>query len=490
MTEPVVNADDSGVDPTRNVDHGKNASAVNLRWNSLSGAAERHINFEKASFHTPGHKGRLNTLMPGGKNWLRAEGDLTELPGLDELSNPQTVIAAIEENCAQLWGSEHTFLSVNGASAALMAAIFAARELGDTILMPRNAHRSAIQAIALAGLTPVWYEPVWETNWGFWGSTTSSCVQKALTSFKTSGSGKVAAILVVSPTYQGALSDIRALAQVARQADAALIVDEAHGAHYIAEHAQSAITGGADAVAHSLHKTLPGLTQTGLIHLPKKSRLNCASVKFALNSFTSSSPSYLLLSSIERATKYLTNRGGKLVEHFDDLKLLLENKVRAAGALRIYATAGSTTPSHILVSPEHEDPGTLYNYLIDRGIFPEAVLGQGVLFLLGAGSVEADIELLGQTLIAFSSQERAVSPLYAIANKTVIQKPGFQAMLPPHQVIGQKTEVVGREEAEGRISAEIVCPCPPGIPVLIPGQRITEEVLELTENKEFTIIAK
>ncbi len=461
---------------------------------------ERHINFEKASFHTPGHKGRIDELFSSAA-WLNPARDLTELPGLDELSQPSGVISDIEHTCSNIWGSSSTYLSVNGASAALMAAILAARELGNAILMPRNAHRAAIQAISLAGLTPIWYEPIWETSWGFWGSATVNAVESAVAKAgKDANVDKVAAILVVSPTYQGALSDIEGLANLAHAHGIALIVDEAHGAHFVAGDKRSALTCGADAVAHSLHKTLPGLTQTGLVHLNKNSLLNPDSVRRSLNVLTSSSPSYLLLNSIEHTAKYLGSAiGSELINHVSELKTLLEINIKAAGSLRVYANSNNssntsvssrgTTPTHILVSPEQEEAVNLYNFLVDRGIFPEAILGQGVLFMLGAGSQLKDIELLSQALAAFTAQEKPVSPLFSLANKTLIQKPGFEPVLTPDQALKQKTHVVARQEAQGQISAEIVCPCPPGIPVLIPGQKITEEVLELTENKQFTVIA-
>jgi len=485
---------------------GSSLTTINS-WNSLNSAMERHINFEKASFHTPGHKGRLDELFGSGA-WLNANRDLTELPGLDELSQPQGVISDIEQTCSKLWGSSSTYLSVNGASAALMAAILAARELGDCILMPRNAHRAAIQAISLAGLTPIWYEPIWEASWGFWGSATVSAVERALDragqqevdNNKEALPAKIAAILVVSPTYQGALSDIEGLATLAHGRGIALIVDEAHGAHFVAGDKRSALTCGADVVAHSLHKTLPGLTQTGLVHLNKNSLLNPDAVRRSLNILTSSSPSYLLLTSIERTAKFMASTlGGELLNNIAELKTLLEAKIKTAGALRLYANSNNssnssvssrgTTPTHILVSPEQEEAVNLYNFLVDRGIFPEAILGQGVLFMLGAGSQVKDIEILGQALIDFTAQEKPVSPLFSLANKTLIQKPGFEPVLAPDQALKQKTQVVARQEAQGQISAEIVCPCPPGIPVLIPGQKITEEVLELTENKQFTVIA-
>lgn len=471
---------------------------------------ERHTNFEKVSFHTPGHKGRLNQIFDeanginGAKGangaaeksgeWLAAVNDLTELPGLDELAHPQGVLLDIEQLASTVWQSEETFLSVNGASAALMAAILAARQLGEFILMPRNAHRAAIQGAIMAGLTPLWYEPVWETSWGFWGSTPAAAVEQAIKDAAQSAdsqSHKIAAVLVVSPTYQGAFSDIAAVSAVAHSQNIAVIVDEAHGAHLNSDDGRSALNQGADAVAHSLHKTLPGLTQTGLLHLGRDSLLDSHAVRRSLNFVSSSSPSYLLLASLERTIRYFACESGQnLCRRLVQLNHFATESIKAIGGLRVYDTARGTTPSHILVSAEQEDAASLYNYLIDRGIFAEAVLGKGVLFMLGAGSCENDLEILIQHLTAFVGQEKPVSPLYALANKSLIHKPGFDAVMSPAQAVASKSRVVNRIDAPGEISAEIVCPCPPGIPLLIPGQRITEEVLEFSENKQFTVVAR
>ncbi len=460
---------------------------------------ERHTNFEKVSFHTPGHKGRLNQIFDdktSAGDWLSAANDLTELPGLDELAQPQTVLRDIEQLASSLWHSGESFLSVNGASAALIAAILAARQLGDYILLPRNAHRAAVQGAIMAGLTPIWYEPVWEINWGFWGSSPAGAIEKAIEK-AIDHDVRIAAVLVVSPTYQGALSDIEAIVQVAHKkyandsgdAKIAVIVDEAHGAHFSSKDKRSALSHGADAVVHSLHKTLPGLTQTGMLHLNNNSLLNSQAVRRSLNFVTSSSPSYLLLASLERTTRYYGSEAGQeLTQHFSQLNAKATEAIKAMGGLRLYDTARGTTPSHLLVSAEHEDAASLYNYLIDRGLFPEAILGKGVLFMLGAGSDENDVDILIQHLAAFVSQEKPVSPLYALANKSLIQKPSFEAVLSPLEAVARKTRLVNRLEAPGEISAEIVCPCPPGVPLLIPGQRITEEVLEFSENDQFTVV--
>lgn len=453
----------------------------------------RHIRFERASFHTPGHKGRLEQLV--GENWLEAARDLTELPGLDELSQPKGVLQTLENDCAKLYNSRHTFLSVNGASAALAAAIIASKNLGRYILLPRNAHRAAVQAAALADLEPIWYEPLWLADWGFWGQTTSGAMESAISAHRQI-SGKadaIAAAVVVSPTYEGTISDIKKLADFLHERNIALLVDAAHGAHYTGTHELAATNSGADAVAHSLHKTLLGLTQTGLLHLPHASKLNDQALRNALNLITSSSPSYLLLASIEHNIRYMESADGQnLLQHFAALRALLEDRLADKNIeLTIYQPP-LLSISHILISPQDEDPEALYDFLADRAIFPEAVLGRAVLFMLGAGSDEEDIAVLGDALLDFAAsknlRKESRMPELAKAQK-LFKKPELEIELSPHNAITQPVVTLPREEALGKISAECVSPCPPGIPVLIPGQRITEEVLERTENKQFTVVA-
>lgn len=463
----------------------------------MGGAVARHMRFEKASFHTPGHKGRLAQLV--GEDWLRAANDLTELPGLDELSHPQGVLANLEADCAKIYGCRQSFLSVNGASAALAAAIIASRTLGDYILLPRNAHRAAVQATAIAALKPIWYEPQWQAEWGFWGQSTAESIADSLAQFNSKNPDlRVAAVVVVSPTYEGTISDIKAVAEFLAGTPTALIVDSAHGAHFLGQDSLSATASGADAVAHSMHKTLLGLTQTGLLHLNEKSKINAQAARNALNLITSSSPSYLLTASIEHTVRFLESPAGQsLSRHFSDLRNQLIGELQQAESnifsrLEIYEPDGAITASHILISPKRESPENLYDFMVDRGIFPEAILGKGVLFMLGAGSTQADLTLLSRALQDYVAQSHRASdstqPSMA-QTANFFKKPDFQIVLDPHESLTQAVVTLSREEALGKIAAECVCPCPPGIPVLIPGQKITEEVLERTENKQFTVVA-
>jgi len=483
-------------------------TTANPRY-SLCSAVARHARFEKASFHTPGHKGRQEYLFEN--DYLSAAGDLTELPGLDDLSAPSGVIADIEQRAAILWGSVHSFVSVNGASAALAAAILAAaagygHESRKYALVPRNAHRSVIHALCLAAVEPIWYEPNFEQDWGIWGAATVPPLQAALENSLAQALPLVCA-LVVSPTYGGALSDIRAISRLTKAHAIPLIVDEAHGAHFLPKGSSdcpaTAIACGADAVAHSWHKTLPALTQTGMLHLPKGSKLNPSSVRSCLNLITSSSPNYLLLASMEKTLALLeSDNGNALVQKLATLSTRFRQGLSVLKSVSVYDTDSGINPSHLLISTSQEQiqGHNLYEFLQDRGIFAEAAMGTGVLFMLGLGSEEGDVDLALATIQDFvsayelneqgdnfvASVKNSVGNAHAFAKR----QPSFEPSLPPHQAMSMPHETVSVGEALGRIAAQCLAPCPPGIPILIPGQKITEEVLELVSDKVLVVVAK
>ncbi len=519
MTEQAVNREDKTA-ATESPCLAQAPTTANPR-HSISSAIARHIRFEKASFHTPGHKGRQDQLFQPGfraasvdtwppkaehkSSYLSAHADLTELPGLDDLSAPTGVIAYLEERIARLWQSQgQAFISVGGASAALTAAILSAAPRGEYALVPRNAHRSVINALCLARLKPIWYEPKFEGGWGFWGAATAPALQSAIEQAR-SQAATIACALVVSPTYAGALSDIDAISEITKSFDIPLIVDEAHGAHFLpgCGMPRSAITSGADAVAHSWHKTLPALTQTGALHLPNGSLLQAQSVRSSLNLITSSSPSYLLLASMDETLSLLESKSAKnQAEKILRLSSYFRQGLARQQALHCYDTDSGINPSHILVGTGQEEAHHLYEFLQDRGIFAEAVMGCGVLFMLGLGSEAADIDLalaaindfVGAYELTLSGQSFAATTAGGNAAKLTrpykFVAPPFEPVLPPHQAMLLPHETVPLNQALGRVAAQCLSPCPPGIPILIPGQKITEEVLELISDRTIVVLAQ
>jgi arginine/lysine/ornithine decarboxylase len=417
--------------------------------------------------------------------------DLTELPGLDDLSNPEGVLADLERRAAHIWGARETAISVNGASAGLAAAMLALAARGSTVLVPRNAHRSVIHGLVLSGLFPVWYEPVWDDDWGFWSSVSATSAERLLERFGS----ELAGMVVVAPTYAGALSDLPAVAEHCRQAGVPLIVDEAHGAHFVPGTAMPAsAVEVADVVVHSLHKTLPALTQTGLLHVGKQSTFDAQRLRSALRLLQSSSPSYLLMASIEQALSQVEAGASS-----DSLLKLRDNamSVRAAVAgmpeLMLYEAAAGVDPAHILIGCQNRQPEELYEFLCERGIFPETVLGQGVLFLLGLGTSAADVRILTYALADFVKQpasEPRAGSAFAGPKPPAKRPPEFVQILSPRQAFLLPSEVIPVVNSVGRIACETVAPCPPGTPLIVAGQRVPEEILDYANLQNLRVVVE
>jgi len=484
---------------------GSSGKTTRKHPNKLADAIARHVAFERASFHTPGHKGRsdLGWSSAGMQTQFQEREplhdsvygrDLTELPGLDDLSDPDGILAELERRAAAVWGASQSIISVNGASAALAASMMALSSKGATVLVPRNAHRSIISGLVLSGLFPIWYEPVWDDNWGVWGPVSATCIGRLL---DRCGS-ELAGLVVVSPTYAGALSPIETIAQLCREAGVPLLVDEAHGSHMIPQTVMppTALAAGADVVVHSLHKTLSALTQTGILHVGGHSQVDPQSLRSALGLLQSSSPSYPLMASVEQAIDLVGSKAGQeLLSEMKRLSTEASQSIAQMQSFDQYQTAYGQDCAHILISHRDGDADRLYQFLCERGIFPEAVLGRGVLFLLGVGSTDADVACLTSTLRDFENPAGAGATAYAAGTTSsrerepaALRPPPIVQILSPRQAMLMPSAVIPVHTVAGRIAAELVAPCPPGVPVVVPGQRIPAEIVEFANLQKLRVV--
>lgn len=445
---------------------------------TLTAAINRHLDSELVSLHTPGHKGRPS--KPGYNSAIDAlhHWDLTELPGLDDLSAPTGVLLDLEARAEAIWGAQSSLLSVNGASACLIAAIMTLSRRGSQILVARNCHRSVINALILSGLEPIWFEPIWEESWGLWGPATAKNLSVIL---KDKGNDNMAGVVVVSPTYAGAITDIKDIAAICHRHNLPLLVDEAHGAHLIANNtkANCALNSGADLVVHSLHKTLPCLTQTGILHLSKNGAsqfgLNKEDLRASLNLVQSTSPSYIFLSSIDELISSLEDESG--LQKLEEIERLGESLRKSIGTLKtihLYQPDCGALNTHILIKCPNSEK--LAEFLRKRGIFSECLLGSGLLLLLGVGSSERDGDLLVKALEEFEQSANGASG--SKNNTQPIDRPGqIEQVLPPRRAFFMPSQSVPALEAVGQIASTCLAPCPPGWPVILPGQRIDESSL-------------
>ncbi len=292
-------------------------------------------------FHMPGHKRRL-----AGDKTLREifELDITEIPGFDDLHNAEGIIREGENRTAKLFGSDETHFLVNGSTCGILSAIVGTVSKGDTVIAGSNCHRSVFNGIMLSGADQVLITSDKEEQFDIYGGVSVEAVKHAL----EKATGNRVAVVITSPTYEGITSDIEAIAKTCHEHNAVLIVDSAHGAHFGFSEGfpKSAVATDADAVITSVHKTLPSMTQTSLIHINRRCPTRDKIVKM-LPVFQTSSPSYILMSSIDSMTKLLEKKGKKLfaayekrlkrfykeAETFNSLSVLTKEKLSCKGSM-------------------------------------------------------------------------------------------------------------------------------------------------------------
>lgn len=405
-----------------------------------------------APFHTPGHKN--SGFFP--PELLRL--DLTELPDTDALFEASGVIARTEQALSALFGSGCSLISAGGCTLAIQTMLALACLRGRKIILGRNAHRSAVNTAALLGFEPVWLLP--EGNEGcFTGRVTPQAVEDALTVHPDA-----AAVYLTSPTYYGELSDIPAIAPICHRHGALLLIDNAHGSHLaFLQQDLHPLHLGADMTACSLHKTLPVLTGGAALQLADGSLAAIAKQKMAL--FGSTSPSYLIMSSIDLCCRYLQDGGSAA---YRDTEQRVRHLKALAAEHGLPQPAGSCDPLRVCF---HTAGARLAGqeqtaYFHRHGIEPEFCDGQNAVMLCTPFNTEKDFRRLEQAIEGLSG--RGTLP------EAVPQSLPEAVMLPREAVLAP-AEPVAVESAIGKIAAESACPCPPGIPVIMPGERIGEQ---------------
>ena len=447
--------------------------------------ALRHcVDRPNAPFYTPGHKRGQSIAKPLkdllGKQVFRA--DLPELPELDNLFAPESVILAAQELAAAAFGGDRTWFLANGSTSGVIAAILATCNPGDILILPRTVHQSAISGLILSGAVPVFITPDYDVALDIAHCITPEAVRIALADYPTAK-----AVLMVSPTYYGACGDVSAIAQLAHNHSIPLIVDEAHGAHF-AFHADlpiSALQAGADVAVQSTHKTLSALTQAAMMHvqggLVDRDRL---SKSLAL--VQSTSPSYLLLASLDAARWQMATQGEALMTHTLHLAKQARSQIDQIPNLATLSRHHATTPGFVdfdatrltvTVSGLGIDGFTADDILNTQlGVTAEFPSLQHLTFIISLGNTAADIE---QLISAFEKLAKQSSQTQNLKLKTQ----NFSSLFPlpsslsPRDAFFAATETLAIAHAINRISAELVCPYPPGIPVLIPGEMVTEPAI-------------
>lgn len=439
-------------------------------WQALCATAQAN----QAAFHTPGHKrGRgLSATVLAQLGVAVGQMDLPELPELDNLFAPDSVIQAAQVLAAEVFGAEQTWFLTNGSTGGVIAAILATCGPGDQILMPRNVHTSVISGLVLSGAMPVFIQPELDPYLNLAYCLTPEAIESALQQFP-----KVKAVLVVYPTYEGICGDISVIATVTHHYGIPLLVDEAHGPHF-AFHPQlpiSALAAGADLAVQSTHKLLGALTQAAMLHVQGR-LIDRQRISQALQLVQSTSPNYLLLASLDAARYQLALDGTALMQEVLTLSARARSHLLALPAYQPWEPIGACSGFVALDQTRLTIPTSPFGaqgYDLDQtltqkhGVTAELVTPSYLTFLITLGNTVEDIDQLNKALRACYQPiplPRKPFPLPA----RVLSLP----VLSPREAYWHKTETVPLTEAADRISAESICPYPPGIPILLPGERI------------------
>ena len=492
-----------------------------------------------APFYAPGHKHGKGIPQPLTE-LLGTEvfpADLPELPELDNLFAPDGVIQEAQELAAETFGALHTRFLVNGSTTGIIAGILATCGNGEKIILPRNIHQSVISGLIISGAIPIFINPEYDFHWDIPLSITAESIGQTLAKHPDTK-----AVMIVNPTYHGVCGNIRAIAQQVHKYNIPLLVDEAHGAHF-AFHSElpiPALVSGADLSVQSTHKTLGAMTQASMLHIGSD-RIDLYRLQQALQILQSSSPSYLLLASLDAARQQMALFGEELMSQTLELAKNARNRISQLWNYSVFDLKGREKKKQEInficlsgysdfldneVKKEIRESGKIFpnpNTQILTPNFPiENSSNSGFIALdktrltikvsnIGFSGYEADNILhqeLGVTceLPSFLNLTFIISPgntladinqlvagLISLRNRGSIKLPAdhgtkldfkvtnFSIPVSPRDAFFAQKDCLPIAKSVGYISAELLCPYPPGIPVLIPGEIITEKHLQILQ---------
>ena len=469
-------------------------------------------------FHMPGHKRNPETgpLAP----FYRL--DITEIDGFDNLHAASGVIRQAQERAAKLYGSEETHFLINGSTGGLLSAVASIAGKGKVLLMARNCHKAVYHAAFLNRLNVRYLYPELLPEYDLAGEILPETVRKAiiLTLRERNADPKkaaevIAGIVVTSPTYDGICSNIREIREIAHSYGVPLIVDEAHGAHFgfHSYFPQNANTRGADVVIHSLHKTLPSLTQTALLHMNGK-LVDRDSVRRYLHMLQSSSPSYILMASIDECIRLVDEEREKVFKPYVEMLCQLRKEIGKLKNLQLLETM-QYDASKIVISARGRLSGKeLQEILLENDhLQMEMAAGSYVIAMTGPGDTQEGInrllnalrnldkrldEVLQENREPDKSLDEVLSGNRKTDAATMKKAVGFcrHPLIPAERVVesakvkGRKGLAVPWQEAVGKVSLEFVYLYPPGIPIIVPGEKVSEEAVQQIldyEKNGFTI---
>ncbi|MBS7062119.1 MAG: aminotransferase class I/II-fold pyridoxal phosphate-dependent enzyme [Eubacterium sp.] len=480
--------------------HNENA----YQYDDMLGKLEAYSKENIVPMHMPGAKrnseliGRYMDDMPAPYDI-----DITEIDGFDNMHNADGMIKKAFEKTAVLYGADESLFLVNGSTAGNMAAICGVTDKGDSIIVARNCHISVYNAIILNELDANYVYPQYDDEYGYYKGISLREIKDTVEKNESMGKD-IKAVVITSPTYEGNVSDIKNIAAYLHEHNIPLIVDEAHGAHFkfSCEFPQTAVEQGADIVINSVHKTLPSLTQTAVMHI-NYGYVNVSKVKRYWNIYQSTSPSYILMGSIDRCMSIIEKDGEYLFENYISKLKILRNKL---GQLKNIKLIDSDDISKIVIGCDNAK--ILYDILLNEyGIQLEM---SSLKYAIAMTSIFDSAEYYDRFYNALCEIDRRYNAnninnsannnqnyveRYNIFNNTSsIKKADIkvniadfknEALMSIAKALNEGDKngydkiMMNDSSLYGRISAKMVYVYPPGIPILCPGEIISENVVNI-----------
>ncbi|MDR3256450.1 MAG: aminotransferase class I/II-fold pyridoxal phosphate-dependent enzyme [Endomicrobium sp.] len=448
-------------------------------FDTLLAHAKRNV----ISFHCPGHKnGR--SIDKELKNYTGEEVykfDVTVFDEVDSLHDPIGPIKKAQELMAQAYGVKHSFFLVNGTSVGNMAMFLAACDSGDSIIVSRSSHKSITTGIIMSGVWPIWIQPKIDQNLDLFFNSTYEQVKDALDKYP-----EAKAVFITSPTYNGVVTELSKIIDLCHRRGKIVLVDEAHGGHLIfnKQLPESAVTAGADLCVQSTHKILSAMSQGSVLHFNSKI-VDFNRVKKIVSMLQTTSPNYLTLASLDLARRQAFLHGEenfsrviKVAEwgrayinnNIHSMKCFTRSEMQKLGFdLDVTKLTVNVTKTGLSGYEIENILAKEYNIQLDYADLFNLVA------ITGEGSNKSDIE-------AFVNALESISKKYHGKQKNWILKiPSLatEMVMKPREVfLSSNTKKVSLKKAVGHIAAQTLTPYPPGIPVIIPGERITKEICD------------
>ena len=436
----------------------------------------RYAREKNIAFHMPGHKNNINDFyeLKLIQEYLY-KIDCTEVPGLDNLHMPEEIISDGQKMAAQAYNACSSYFLVNGSTAGIYSMIMGLTRPKDKIIVQRNCHRSVFTACLLGELDAVYVNPVILKNFNIPVSMDFNEIKRVIDE-----NTDAKALVLTYPTYYGTCCDLERITQYAHQRNMLVLVDQAHGAHlaFSDRLPKDALACGADAAVVSLHKSTPAMTQCALLNT--NYTVDTSEIEFMLRVFQTTSPSYVLMASIDAARFIMQKKGSELllelVENISDLSLrlkqlcgyeLLDSTSEGSGSIYAFDT------TKILLNSSIGGVELSKKLRRDYNIQVEMADINNVLLITSIGDNKNSFELLYKALGSINGQD-------ILTHKAVdsLPMPGYKKVTDMRQAYYSKKRIVKLESAAGLVSAEMAAPYPPGVPVILPGEMITDEIID------------